>query len=138
VTTTEVYLATALPATAFSYLVVEGLRDHLDERGARDQICCDCGYRGMPLTKLYGRLCAEILLGALLIVPGYIYSVWRINTRYPRCATCGSSRAVPASSTIGRRKMRERQSVLDANDDVVGWSYCESTWRPDDPGKDRQ
>lgn len=135
-TPTEVYLATALAATACSYLIVEGLRDYLDERGAHEHICCDCGYRSLPLPpKLEGRLRTEIVLWVLRIVPGYIYSVWRINTRHPKCAACELSKAVPAASTIGRRKIRARQSVLDANDDVVGWRYCESTWRPADQRK---
>lgn len=124
-TPTDAFLVTAFAATAASYLVVEGIRDHLDDSGAYDHICCDCGYLGLPLTKLEGRLRTEILLWTLLVLPGYAYSVWRINTRHPKCAACASSRAVPARSPIGRRKARAFRAALTDDDDVAGWDYCE-------------
>ena len=39
-----------------------------------------------------GSLSLELLLWLCLLVPGFIYSMWRWMTKYKTCSDCGSSK----------------------------------------------
>jgi hypothetical protein len=62
--------------------------------------CKTCGHTGATTTKTPGSLGIEIVLWLLLIVPGVIYSVWRLSARKPACTACGSVDIVPADSPV--------------------------------------
>lgn len=62
--------------------------------------CKTCGHSGPTKIKTPGNLAIEIVLWLLLIVPGVIYSVWRISTRKPSCTACGSTDLVPPDSPV--------------------------------------
>ena len=49
----------------------------------------------------------EIVLWCLLILPGLIYSLWRVTTRSDVCRACGSSELVPATSPVGKKLLVE-------------------------------
>lgn len=68
-----------------------------------EQICKDCGHVG-PLTSFTpGSRWIELILWLLFLVPGLIYSVWRLSARRDACAKCGGTALVPLDSPIGRR-----------------------------------
>lgn len=57
--------------------------------------CMQCGTDGPPETVTRGSIGIEIVLWLCFIVPGLIYSLWRLTTRHQACATCGSDNLVP-------------------------------------------
>jgi cellulose synthase/poly-beta-1,6-N-acetylglucosamine synthase-like glycosyltransferase len=72
-------------------------------RGKPGLVCTTCGYQGTAVVKTRGSIWLEIILWLLFIVPGLIYSVWRLTTRGDACASCGATTLVPATSPIGRK-----------------------------------
>ena len=71
-------------------------------------LCVNCGYVGTPKTKTKGSMGIEMILWICLIIPGIIYSVWRLASRYSACPLCGAPNMIPADSpraieVLGRR-----------------------------------
>lgn len=69
------------------------------------RICAACGTVGKAKTVTRGSLLIEIMLWLFFLVPGLIYTVWRLTTRGSACASCGSSELVPVTSPRGRELM---------------------------------
>lgn len=69
--------------------------------------CTTCGTeaRAKPTTR--GSLAIEIVLWFLLIVPGLIYSLWRLSTRRPVCPACGGTALVPPDTPAARRAKQQ-------------------------------
>ena len=57
--------------------------------------CMQCGTDGAPATVTKGSIGIEIVLWLCFLVPGLIYSLWRLTTRHRACATCGATNLVP-------------------------------------------
>lgn len=74
---------------------------------AKDMVCVNCGYRGKPKTVTKGSILIEIVLWLALIVPGIIYSLWRLTTRHSACPQCAAANMVPAGSPRGRKLIEE-------------------------------
>jgi hypothetical protein len=64
-------------------------------------ICESCGEVGWPKTFTKGSIIIELFLWLLLIVPGIIYSIWRLTSRYKACPAC-HGRMVPINTPGGR------------------------------------
>ena len=45
-----------------------------------------------------GSLSLELLLWMCLLVPGFIYSMWRWSTQFKTCSDCGSSKVTTFES----------------------------------------
>lgn len=60
--------------------------------------CLRCGYTGEPTTVTPGSILIELVLWLFMIVPGLVYSLWRINRRHDACPKCGSADLIPADS----------------------------------------
>jgi hypothetical protein len=66
-------------------------------------ICTQCGTVGTPKTTTPGHFLVELILWLCFLLPGLIYSVWRLSARCPTCRTCGAIRSlVPLQSPRGR------------------------------------
>jgi hypothetical protein len=50
-----------------------------------------------------GSFIIEVFLWLLFLIPGLIYSLWRVSTRYKGCPHCGSRDLIPADSAAGQR-----------------------------------
>lgn len=75
---------------------------------ARIGICTQCGTLGKPKTVTRGSIVIEIALWLCLLVPGLIYSIWRLSTRGPTCRACGAANSlVPPDSPRGRQLCTE-------------------------------
>src|SRR5262245_46234065 len=74
------------------YVVVKRLDD--EESFAR-VICTECGTIGSPVRVTRGYFWLEVLLWLVFLLPGILYSIWRLATRYDACATCGRDALVP-------------------------------------------
>jgi len=68
----------------------------------REMICPTCGGRGKPQIKVRGSFWIEIILWLLLIVPGIIYSIWRLGTRHPICPHCQQAGVIPLETPRGQ------------------------------------
>lgn len=89
------------------FLVVIGLalvgiiRSVTNSSGA-GLICSRCGTANRARTHTRGSISIEILLWLMFIIPGLIYSIWRLTTRAKVCAACSSAELVPLSSPAGK------------------------------------
>jgi hypothetical protein len=72
--------------------------------------CLTCEHVGPTATRARGSLGMEVALWLLLIVPGMIYSVWRVTGKRPVCQQCGSDALVPSQSPAGRRLLTQAQA----------------------------
>lgn len=70
---------------------------------AEGRICTTCGAQGIPKTRVKGSIGIEIVLWLCFLVPGLIYSIWRLTTKEKVCSTCGANTLVPIDSPVGRR-----------------------------------
>lgn len=69
---------------------------------AKELICVSCGSVGRPKVITKGSFILEVVLWLFFIVPGVIYSVWRLASKYQACPSCGSKEIVPLDSPRGR------------------------------------
>jgi len=78
-------------------------------------ICLDCKSSIRPITITPGSFFIELLLWIAFLVPGLIYSIWRISSKYQACRICKSKRLVPIGSTaannILQQKKEDKQKV---------------------------
>lgn len=75
---------------------------------AKEVICANCLAVGKPKNFIKGNFLTELVLWLLLIVPGLLYSLWRLNTRAKVCRECGSDQIIPANSPRGKKLLEER------------------------------
>jgi hypothetical protein len=79
---------------------------------SEEYICQACGTIGKPTKRTKGSIWIEIILWLAFIVPGVIYSIWRLTTRQRVCRSCGSPSVIPVNTPMGQKLAREmRQSV---------------------------
>lgn len=67
------------------------------------RVCTTCGTQGIPKTRVKGSIGTEIILWICCLLPGLIYSVWRLTTKEKVCPSCQSNTLVPIDSPVGRR-----------------------------------
>jgi hypothetical protein len=70
-------------------------------------VCKHCGHYGKPARETKGSIWIELILWLCFLVPGLIYSIWRLNTRGDACSKCGSRDLLPPDSPLGRKLMQE-------------------------------
>lgn len=70
---------------------------------ATDCICARCGTRGPGKRVTKGSFLIELFLWLCLIVPGLVYSLWRLTTKHTACRKCGSTELVPVDTPMGRK-----------------------------------
>jgi len=78
------------------------------------KFCCTCGFIAIPKNNgTRGSIWTELLLWCLFIVPGLIYSVWRLAGK-PEivCIKCGSNNLVPLDSPIAQKFDVDYRNVL--------------------------
>lgn len=71
-------------------------------------ICGQCGSVGKPKKTAGGSFIVELALWLCFIVPGLIYSLWRVSTKRPTCRSCGAIYTmVPLHTPRGRQLAAE-------------------------------
>jgi hypothetical protein len=70
-------------------------------------ICLNCGSIGQTQTHTKGKMSTEFFLYLVGIVPGLIYSIWRLSSRGRVCAVCKSPNLIPVGSPVGRKMLSE-------------------------------
>lgn len=66
-------------------------------------ICANCGFCGNSKMAVRGSLAMEIVLWLMFIVPGVIYSIWRLTTKQQVCPQCDAPNMVPPDSPRGKQ-----------------------------------
>ena len=61
-----------------------------------EMYCPSCGSVGVPTTRTKGSFWIEVILWLCFLVPGLIYSVWRLTTKERVCPKCGAPNMIPA------------------------------------------
>ena len=59
------------------------------KRPLGDKICGDCAEIGRAKTVTQGSILIEIALWLLFLLPGLIYSIWRLTSQKKACGKCG-------------------------------------------------
>jgi DNA-directed RNA polymerase subunit RPC12/RpoP len=69
----------------------------------KTHVCTSCGseVRAMQITP--GSFGTELLLWFLFLLPGLIYSIWRIAGRYTGCPVCDSRNLVPIGTPMANQ-----------------------------------
>lgn len=75
-------------------------------RGAK--YCPVCGTVAKPKRHTKGAFIIEVFLWLMLIVPGFVYSLWRITSRTWVCSVCGSDQIVPVDSPRARAALKTK------------------------------
>jgi ribosomal protein S27AE len=71
------------------------------------QICPNCGYQGTPKSITKGSFLIELVLWICFLIPGLIYSLWRVSSRTTGCPKCGAQHMIPLGSPKGQQLVRE-------------------------------
>lgn len=64
--------------------------------------CPHCGTWGKPKTVTRGSFFIELVLWLCFLVPGLIYSIWRLSSRQAVCPACKTPHMLPASSPVAQ------------------------------------
>jgi len=65
-------------------------------------ICTTCKYQGSPIKVTKGSFLIELGLWFLFILPGLIYSLWRLSSRYDACPKCHIASMIPLETPKGQ------------------------------------
>lgn len=60
--------------------------------------CPNCGTVAKPKKVTKGSFLIEVFLWLLFIIPGVIYSLWRLTTKAEVCPKCGAPNMIPSDS----------------------------------------
>jgi len=74
---------------------------------AQDLLCTNCGCQGKPKLRVKGSFFIEIILWLFFIVPGLIYTIWRLTTKQNVCVKCGSENLIPLDSPKAQQVLAE-------------------------------
>lgn len=74
-----------------------------------NMVCTTCGCVGEPATPKRGSSGLELVLWLCLIVPGLVYSIWRLSSRYEACPSCGQTTLI-----FGRRRSEQLALAVEA------------------------
>jgi hypothetical protein len=70
---------------------------------ASDYVCTNCGYRGFPKKVVKGSFIIEVILWLAFFIPGLIYSIWRLTSKYNACPKCLQPTMIPTDTPIGQK-----------------------------------
>lgn len=73
---------------------------------AKEMYCANCGTVAKPKRITKGSLLIEIFLWLFFLVPGLLYSLWRLTTKFEACPSCGAPNMIPTDSPKARAASR--------------------------------
>lgn len=77
--------------------------------------CGNCGHVGPAQHVTPGSIAVELLLWLCLLVPGLVYSLWRLSARRDVCAKCGAGQLLPLDTPKGAQ-IAAQAGVVPASD----------------------
>lgn len=87
--------------------------------------CRTCGHRGPAKTVTGGNLAIEIILWLCFIVPGLIYSIWRLSSRHQACKSCGSREVIPIDAPAA--VLANKPDAVTSGGDTKLCPFCAET-----------
>jgi len=73
----------------------------------QNYICTTCGNLGQPKKETRGSTGLELILWLFLLIPGLIYSAWRLSSKRLVCRKCGNPTVIPLDTPQGKKLMQE-------------------------------
>lgn len=70
-------------------------------------ICTSCGSTVSPENHTKGSILIEIVLWLAFIIPGLIYSIWRLTSKQQVCPACKKPTLIPLNTPVGQKHARE-------------------------------
>lgn len=70
-----------------------------------EMFCQNCETVAVPKRVTKGSFIIELFLWLMFLVPGLIYSLWRLTTRHDACPACGATNMLPLTSPKARAKL---------------------------------
>jgi hypothetical protein len=89
--------------------IVIGYYIYANTRPKAKLFCPACGTLAVPKQARRGSLGVEVVLWLLLLVPGLIYSVWRLSGDTNTCPACGARTLIPADSPVAVRMLQGKK-----------------------------
>lgn len=68
----------------------------------RERYCLRCHSTMTPRSFTRGSFWIELVLWCCFLLPGVLYSLWRLTTRSKVCRVCGGGDHVPLDSPVAR------------------------------------
>ncbi len=65
-------------------------------------ICTVCGFIGKPKKQSPGSFGVEVILWFIFILPGLLYSLWRLSAKRSVCRKCKSNLIIPVNTPKGQ------------------------------------
>lgn len=89
-------------------------------------VCTTCHTVGRTKTQVKGTMITEIILWIFFLVPGILYSIWRLASKQKVCAACGSPALVPVTTAVGKNLTATYKPTdgSKASDDAFKCPYC--------------
>lgn len=75
---------------------------------AKQSICTMCGFVGYPKRFWKGSFWLELALWLCFLLPGLIYSIWRLTSKYDGCPACKNASMIPVDTPTGRKLMADQ------------------------------
>jgi len=75
-------------------------------------LCKSCGKSVKPVTVTPGSFFIELLLWLLMLLPGFIYSIWRLTARHKACPACKSKDIIPIGSPLALNSGKEDKKEI--------------------------
>lgn len=79
-------------------------------KSGKAMFCPACGIEAPAKRLTRGSIWIEIILWLCFLVPGLIYSVWRLSSKATVCSSCGHDGLIPSNSPIAvaaKRKLMQ-------------------------------
>lgn len=75
-------------------------------------VCGSCGTLvHKPKSFTPGHFLLELVLWCCFLLPGFIYSIWRVCRRHKVCPACYSNHLLPEQSPVAQDLLRRRLTV---------------------------
>jgi len=81
--------------------------------------CANCGYGGNPIKVVKGSFFIELILWIFFLIPGLIYSIWRLTTKALVCPKCKTPNMVPLSTPKGQLLLEESRQHSNTTPNVI-------------------
>lgn len=75
----------------------------------KEFICTTCYKVGNSVKKTPGSIWIEIILWLFFLLPGVIYSVWRLMSKKEVCQSCGNPTLIPIDTPKGQELFRKHK-----------------------------
>lgn len=70
---------------------------------AKEFLCLSCGNIGKPRLRNRGSSFIEIVLWLCFLIPGMLYTFWRMFRKERLCKTCNAPNPIPMDSPVAQR-----------------------------------